>query len=172
MTREWDRPAGIRRQQTLGAAGSSFVKSGTWSDIHNPTLDTRGVDGGWACRGTRASSVQQGPGAGGAEGQGPNWGRRRLGLRIAALGFGSLCGGCSARGPCRGGLCSRGGVPVGMGSAWGRGPCGVSDLTPPTGTSAQPPRPLARRCVSATGWWTPWSPTSTMPWTWASARTR
>lgn len=57
-------------------------------------------------------------------------------------------------------------------SPWVWFPLGISDLPLPVGTSAQPPRPLARRCVSAMGWWMPWSPISTMPWTWASARTR
>lgn len=61
VTREWDRPAGIRRQQTLGAAGSSFVKSGTWSDIHNPlwTLGEWMGDGRAEAPGPAVSSRDQ-----------------------------------------------------------------------------------------------------------------
>lgn len=40
--------------------------------------------------------------------------------------------------------------PLGLGSC-GVGSVGTSDLPPSTGTSAQRPRPLARRCASATG---------------------
>lgn len=69
----------------------------------------------------------------------------------------------------------------GRSSALGSARCGValpgvpaqaSHLSPPAGTSAPPPRPLAQKMRECHGLGGRWSPTSTTPWTWASVRIR